>query len=392
MAQAQIGAAQEGWKLRPGARQALAGVRIIDCTRLLPGAFGSQLLADLGAEVIKVEEPGQGEPGRASFFYEQVDRHKKSLTLDLKRPEGKRLFEELVGTADVVFESFRPGVMQRLGLDYSHLRSIRPALVYCAQSGFGQDGPDRSRPAHNLNFLALSGLLQADHDPEPVMSWVPVADIGAGSLSAVCILAALHHARATGEGQYIDVSLLDVSFSFNLPAIVGLGRTLPAFANHADEAPGDHRHGLYRTSDGRYLVVAGEHKFWKRLVTELGLPHLADLHNVRGERARAVKQEIQSVIATQTLGEWEVRLATLEVCVAPVYRPAEAIQARQAKHRGQTWRDGASLHVGFPARFSATPARREGPAPAVGQHSEEILRELGHSTEEIAAWRAAALI
>jgi alpha-methylacyl-CoA racemase len=371
---------------------ALAGFRVIDCTRLLPGAFGSQMLADLGAEVIKIEEPGRGEPGRQSFFYAQVDRHKKSLTLDLKRPEGTAIFKELVATADVVFESFRPGVMARLGLDYETLRPIQPRLVYCSQTGFGQTGPYRSRPAHNLNFLALTGLLQADHDPAPIMSWVPIADIGAGMMSSYCILAALHHARSTGEGQYIDVSMTDVSLSFNLPAIAGIGRTLPAFENAPGEAPGDHRHGLYRTADGGHLVIGGEPKFWETFVVALGLPHLSRAYDKRDEEARAVKREIQAVVETHTLAEWESRFASMQVCIAPVYRPREAIHDPHTVARGQLWREGDELHIGFPARLSATPALREGPAPKVGEHTDEILRELGHSPQDIEAWRSAALI
>jgi alpha-methylacyl-CoA racemase len=372
--------------------RALRGLRIIDCTRLLPGAFGSQMLADLGAEVIKVEEPGCGERGRNSYFFAQVDRHKKSLMLDLKRAEGQALFKEFVATADAVFESFRPGVMARLGLDYETLRVVRPSLVYCSMTGFGQTGPYRSRPAHNLNFMALAGLLQADHDPAPVMSSVPIADIGAGLMSAFCIVAALHHARVTGEGQHIDLAMTDVSLSFNLPAIAGIGRTVTAFENAPGEPPGDHRHGLYRTADGRYFAIGGERKFWECFVDELGLPHLASAQDKTGEEARAVKRQIQAVVQTQTLDAWEARLAPLQVCMAPVYRPEEAIHDPHIKARGQLWRDGAELHVGFPARFSVTPPLREGLAPRVGEQTEEILRDLGYGAQQIIDWRSSRLI
>jgi alpha-methylacyl-CoA racemase len=167
---------------------------------------------------------------------------------------------------------------------------------------------------------------------------------------------------------------------------------MPAFANLPGEAPGDHRHGLYRTADRRYLSIGGEPKFWQIFVHELGLPHLSGVQSKRGEAAREIKREIQAVVEKRTLAEWEAHFAPMQVCIAPVFRPQDAVHDPHAEARGQLWREGDEWHVGFPARFSATPPLREGSAPRVGEHTDEILTELGHTQQEIAAWRESAVI
>jgi alpha-methylacyl-CoA racemase len=382
--------AARGRSDQPGA---LSGFTILDCTRLLPGEYGSQFLADLGAEVIKVEIPVTGEYGREASYFGLINRRKLSITLDLQAPRGQRVFKQLVAQSDVVFESFRPGVMQRLGIDYESIRSLRPEIVFCSLSGFGQTGPYRRRPSHNLNFQGLTGSLQRSPDEEPTVPEIPVVDLAAGIFSALSIVAALHAARATGQGQHIDVAMSDLALSLNLINLSKVRLASAQLAGPGSAHPGEHSFGIYTTKDGRYLAAANvEKKFWDEFVTEIGLPHLAGRLGAEGAESRAVKAEIQAVLNTATLAEWEARFAGLEACVTPVLSVDEGVEDRHARVRDMVWHDEYGWGVAFPAVLSGTPAERGGPVPSPGEHSGELLSRLGYTPDEIEALRSDHII
>jgi alpha-methylacyl-CoA racemase len=373
---------------------ALSGVTILDCTRLLPGEYGSQMLADLGAEVIKVEIPPAGEYGREQPYFGIINRRKLSITINLQDPRGKALFKNLVTQADAVFESFRPGVMEKLGIDYDSLRPLRPELVFCSMTGFGQDGPYRRRPSHNLNFQGLTGSLQSTPEAAPGVPVIPVVDLAAGIFAALTIVAAVHSARTTGQGQHIDVAMSDLALSLNLANVSMAGRPAPdADGQHNSARPGAHAFGIYSTKDLRFMAVANvEDKFWQVFVTELGLPHLASRLKVVGEESRAVQAEIQAAFSTATLAEWEERFSELEVCVTPVLSVDEAIENPQARFRDIARRDEYGWNMAFPAVLSGTPAQRGGPVPAPGEHSDALLMRLGYGPDDIRAMHADHII
>ncbi|MEO6887938.1 MAG: CaiB/BaiF CoA-transferase family protein, partial [Ktedonobacteraceae bacterium] len=272
--------------------QPLSGIRILDLSRLLPGAYASQMLADFGADVIKVEEPGMGDygrvmpphgPGGMGQLFLAINRNKRSMTLDLKSEEGRAIFLRLVGTADVLLESFRPGVMQRLGLGYERLKEEQPGLIYCAISGYGQEGPYRQRAGHDLNYAGYAGLLYYNRGAqgEPAMPATQLGDLAGGSYMAVIgILTALAGRTPTGEGRMIDVSMTE-----------GVMSLLPVFASTyltADKAPqpgqsaldgGLPCYNIYETRDGKHVTLAAlEPKFWHTFCTRVGHLELLPFH------------------------------------------------------------------------------------------------------------------
>jgi alpha-methylacyl-CoA racemase len=360
----------------------------------MPGEYGSQMLADLGAEVIKVEIPPDGEYGREMPYFGMINRRKLSITINLQDPRGKALFKNLATQADAVFESFRPGVMEKLGIDYDSLRPLRPELVFCSMTGFGQDGPYRRRPSHNLNFQGLTGSLQSEREPVPGVPIIPVVDLAAGIFAALTIVAAVHSARTTGQGQHIDVSMNDLGLSLNLANVSMAGRPSPdAGHQHNSARPGAHSFGFYRTKDQRFMAVANvEDKFWQVFVAQLGLPHLADRLKVVGEESRAAQAEIQAIFSTATMAEWEERFSGLEVCVTPVLSVDEGIEDPQVRFRDLARRDEYGWDLAFPAVLSGTPAHRGGPVPGPGEHSDALLRRLGYGPDDIAAMRADHII
>ena len=373
---------------------ALSGFTILDCTRLLPGEYGTQLLADLGARIIKVEIPQAGEYGRQRPYFGVINRRKLSITVNLRTARGVSVFKRLAGQADAVFESFRPGVMKRLGIDYESVRSVQPGIVFCSLTGFGQDGPYRNRPAHDINYQALAGSLKRTAGAAPGVPGSPAVDMAAGMMSALTIVAAVHSARTTGQGQHIDIAMSDVALSLNLFNVSMIG--VPS-ANRAaqpgDGTPGDHAFGFYETKDGRYVAVANlEQRFWEEFVCEMGLPHLADRLGAEGDESRAIRGEIQAVFRTGTLAEWEGRFAERDVCVTPVLRVDEAVKNPQNRARDVVWRDEYGWGAAFPAQFSRTPALRGGPVPAPGEHADAILRQIGYSSDDINVLRADQII
>ena len=367
----------------------LDGIRILDLTRLLPGPFCTMLLGDLGADVVKIEEPRGGDPARHSVggLFLQVNRNKRSLTLDLKTPEGHAVFLQLVERADVVVEGFRPGVMDRLGLGYPTLDQRNPRLIYASLSGFGQSGPYRDRPGHDLNYLALAGVLgyNVGADGQPVPPAVQVADLGGGSLAAIAILAAVVGRQQTGRGQSVDVSLFASAVAW-LPTLIA-----PLFGTGTALAPGEPilagglpQYGVYATSDGRWVTLGAlEPKFLSNFFEAVGR---ADLVRVRD--GKTLRQELSAIFASRTRAEWEECLRDVDTCFAPVNTLEETLEDPHVRATGMFPsvdhpRLGALRQVGSPFAFSATPATIRRPTPELGEHTGELLAELGLSEAAI---------
>ncbi len=379
--------------------QPLSGVRVLDLSRLLPGAYASQMLADFGADVIKVEEPGSGDYGRfmppqlaggMSLYFVAINRNKRSMTLNLKGTEGREIFLRLVRQADVVLESFRPGVMERLGLGYEQLKEVHPGLVYCAISGYGQDGPYRLRAGHDLNYAGYAGLLDYNRGQhgEPAMPPTQLGDLAGGSFMAVIgIMTALFGRTQTGEGRKIDVSMTEGVMSL-------LPLTATAYLN-TDKAPQPGKsaldgglpcYNIYETLDGKYITLAAlEYKFWHTFCTSIGHLELLPFHTPvgPGEREEAIDM-LRAIFKTKTRDEWMAELADIDACIGPVYSIDEALNDRHAQARGVSvtslpiGETGVSLRTlpSFP-RISGVEDEQRFAPPGLGEHTSELLSEIG---------------
>ncbi len=381
-------------------RKPLAGVRVLDLTRLLPGPMATLHLADLGADVIKVEDTGAGDYARAmghgpagmSDFFRVLNRNKRAIRLDLKRPGGREAFLRLSDRADVVVESFRPGVMAKLGLGYEALAARNPRIVVCAITGYGQDGPYRDRAGHDINYVGYAGVgneIGAEGGP-PVVPNFQIADLLGGALvPAIGILAALLDARASGRGRSVDVAMTDAVLAHAVLPLLGVlehGTTPPRGSTML--AGGLACYNRYRTRDGRWMAVGAlERKFWERLCDILRCPELKDRHVVYGEAARAAKEKLAAVFATRTQAEWTATFAREDCCVSPVLEMHEALANEQVRARrmvvGGAKPEGFALPVKL-SEFEFDPGR---PAPAPGEHAEEVLREAGYGAAEIETLR-----
>lgn len=378
----------------------LNGIRVLDLTRLLPGAFCTMILADQGADVIKVEEPGSGDYMRwypplidgQSTVFNALNRNKRSITLNLKHPDGRDLFERLVATADVVVEGNRPGVMDRLGVGFRQLRAIRPDLVMCSITGYGQDGPFAQRAGHDLNYMATAGALglnaAAGGLPHPLA--VQVADIGAGGIgAAAAILGALLAVARGGEGRYLDVSMTDGALSWLAMPIAEAGEEGELPAAGRTRLLGRYPcYRVYSCADGRHLSVGAlEPKFWKALVEALGRPELLDLHFDDSGSAHARFEEI---FATRTRDEWAAALDGLDVCVEPVLDLREVPNHPQVVARNLVRRHASGTEVA-PAVPGGEGWRRLEP-PRLGEHTAEVLAEVGIRAARLAELTEAGAI
>ena len=393
----------------------LAGVRVLDLSRLLPGPFCSLYLAQLGAEVIKIEEPAGGDYARESReLFAQVNRGKKSVTLDLRQAQDVAAFKKLVESADVVLESFRPGVMDRLGCGYEVLKQINPKLVYAALTGYGQTGPYRDWAGHDLNYLAIAGVLDqfGNAGGAPAQINLQVADLAGGGLTCVIgILAALHGARATGAGSFVDVSMTDGSAALQVIALASLREHGKSFPRGADILSGAlPNYTVYKCRDGKYLAVGAlEPKFFKRLFQALwgAAPSLLRkaFDQVRGSRKRAddgatapkpstnafgamgdklrnpararrylapLRLALSALFRTRPRDAWVKMLAEQDACVTPVLTLEEALDNAQLRAREMIVDDGGKPAFALPIRFS-DPAVAVARSPALGQHNAEVL-------------------
>lgn len=391
--------------------QPLSGIRILDLSRLLPGAYASQMLADFGAEVIKVEEPESGDYGRfmppygaggMSLYFTAINRNKRSITLNLKKEEGRAIFLRLVREADVVLESFRPGVMERLGLGYERLREVQPGVIYCAISGYGQDGPYRLRAGHDLNYAGYAGLLHYNRGPngEPAMPPTQLGDLAGGSfLAVVGILAAVVGRMQTGEGRKIDVSMTEGVMSL-LPLVASayLNTGKAPRPGHSTLDGGLPCYNIYETKDGRHVTLAAlEPKFWHTFCTHIGHLEMLPFHTPVGPGEREEAMEVlKAVFKTKTRDEWVAELAEVDACVGPVYSIDEALNDQHARARGETVAAGKGEETlqtlrSFPRISGVEDEQRYAP-PAMGEQTEELLREAGYSDAEIAQFKTGGAI
>lgn len=381
---------------------ALDGLKVLDLTRLLPGAFCSQMLADYGADVLKIEQPGTGDYNRQfapiakkeSGSFLLLNRNKRSLTLNLKSEEGKAIFLRLVRDADVVLEGFRPGVMARLGLDYETLERENPRLVYCAISGYGQDGPAAQRSGHDLNYMGLTGALQLFGTPAtgPIVPGLSIADVGGGSLMAAFgIMAALNARSRSGQGQFVDISMADglVSWLCYHAADHLFAGTEPRGGEGAFIG-GAPCYNVYACSDGRHITLGIiEEHFWLSFCDLIECPGLKPEQWPSGQAARLQYLQLAEVFGRDTQKNWSARLAAADIPASPVNTMAEGFADPQMVHRKMLQTidhpvEGRIPQLGFPIKFSATPGTLRSPPPLLGEHNSQVLRSLGYSEQRIA--------
>lgn len=385
----------------------LQGVRVLDLSRLLPGPYATLVLADLGADVVKVEDPAGGDylrwmppmAGTQSGWFHALNRNKRSIALDLRRPEGAAALLRLARRFDVVVESFRPGVMARLGVGYEALSRENPGIVLCSISGYGQDGPYRDRAGHDLDYVALAGVLAVNGPPErPLPLGVQVADVAGGSWPAVTgILAALIGRASTGRGAWIDVAMAEgalAMLALQQGAADAEGRALRRGEEQLNG--GSACYSVYRTRDGRFVALGAlEPKFFRVFCEAAGRPELAERQfdgNGAGPRA-----EVEAIFAARTWAEWGDFAARHDVCVMPVLEGDEPRRDPQLLHRGSfveidtPWEGRAMPGLASPVRLRGLDAPRRA-APALGADGDAVLGESGFDAAEVAALRALGVL
>ena len=382
---------------------ALDGMRVIEITQVMSGPYCGLLLADLGADVIKVEKPGGDDSRRMapptlngeSAAFMAINRNKRGIGLDLKTQKGQEILRTLAATADVLIENFRPGTMESLGLSYSDLSTLNPALIYCSISGFGQTGPYRDRGGFDLVAQAMSGLMSitGHADQPPVKVGVPIADLNAGIYACYAILAAYIHRLKTGQGQRIDTSLLEAGLAYTFwesSIFFATGESPPAMGSaHRISAP----YQALRASDGYLTLGAANQKTWERLCAAIDRRDLLEDPRFATNPDRTQHQQelaaiLEAVFATRTVAEWLALLDRSGVPAGPVYDMKQVyadpqVQAREMMVDVEHPTAGKTRAIGIPVKLSETPGSIRRPAPTLGEHTDEILRDLGHSPEAI---------
>jgi crotonobetainyl-CoA:carnitine CoA-transferase CaiB-like acyl-CoA transferase len=369
----------------------LAGLRVLSLAFQFPGPYATLLLADMGADVVLVEPPSGGDPTRQfPGFFESLNRNKRSIALNLKREGGRRAFLRMVEDADVLFEGFRPGTMARLGLGFDDLRGINPRLVYVSISGFGQDGPSRDRPAHDVSYQAMAGML-FDRLVDPAVALapsVPVGDLSSGMFAALGALAAVSARERTGEGAYLDVAMTDGLVSWMTTHLV------PVMNDSGPPGyPFDAGLGLYPCLDGQMITLSVAHEdwFWQRLCGVLHMDDLAELTSPeRLARSDELADRIAEVLATGRRDDWAVAFAASDVPFGPLLALDEVIDSAQVRSRGLVVEvedevAGLRRHVRQPVQFSTHDCPIVRGCPTLGQHTAEVLRAHGLADDEIAA-------
>ncbi|HEX7758602.1 MAG TPA: CoA transferase [Caulobacteraceae bacterium] len=376
---------------------ALSGLRVLDCTHVIAGAYCSMLLADLGADVVKVEPLG-GEGARAQNTapfkpFDFMNRNKRAIALDLQRPEAAAVVRRLAETADVFVENFRPGAFDRLGLGYEDLRAINPRLIYCSISGFGHSGPYRERGGFDLVAQAMGGIMSFTGEPgseRPVAAGVPLSDLNSGVFGAMGILAALNHRHLTGEGQKVEATLFESALGFAVWE-TGLYTTtgeiaVPRGSRHRLAAP----YEALKTGDGYMVVGVNNQRLWAKFCRALQAPELEGEEGFARPADRvanrdALQARLETILATQPTAHWLERLLAEGVPCGPINNIAQAVEDPQIHARGLLAEIDGRRFIRAPVRLSETPvAIRRGPA-RVGEHTREVLEEAGFSGAEIAA-------
>ena len=394
---------------------ALDGIKVLELARVPPAEMPGMLLADMGADVLKIETPEpdrpQGEEWVRRTIHTFVNRNKRSMTLDMKSPDAQAIFRRLATTADVIVEGFRPGVMKRLGADYDAIRPLNPRVVYCSLSGFGQDGPYRDFPAHDMNYLSLAGVLNliGEKDRKPVIPLNLVADYAGASMhGALGIVLALFARERTGRGQHVDVSYLDTTvsllaatpnmrffFSDGMAPRRGegfLGGSYPYYA-------------IYETKDDKLLTIGcTEPWLWANFCRAIGRPDFEKFARTSDQFVRAAnaeeeaaRREIDTLIRTKTRDDWYDLLVKADVCVGKVYDVEEMVRDPQINHRQmivdvQHPTHGRVRQIGIAIKLSDTPGAIRSAAPMPNEHTEDVLKDLGMTAAEIAELKRKGIV
>lgn len=390
----------------------LDGIRVIDLTRILAGPFCSMFLADFGAEVIKIEEPEDGDPIRSqgessngySLYFASFNRNKRSVTLDLRREEGKAVLRKLIAGADVLVENYRPGVLDKMGFDRDALRALRPDLVVCHVTGFGMEGPYADRPAFDFIAQAMSGLMSVtgESDGAPMRAGPPLSDLVAGSYAAMGVLASLLRRSRTGQGEEVSTSLTDGMVSmlaFMATNYFATGQAPTRNGNdHGLVAP----YGLFDAADGQVAIAPSNDSVYHKLLSALGLTHLRDhpefrTNRDRFERRAAINAEINRVIGTEGIVHWVSVLNAAGVPCGKVLTIGEVFDDPQIQHQKMRLRIEHPRHgpldvLGFPIKFRDDPCRIHRLPPDLGEDTDAVLTELGYDSEAIAALRQARVV
>ncbi|MEW6672336.1 MAG: CaiB/BaiF CoA-transferase family protein [Thermodesulfobacteriota bacterium] len=379
----------------------LQGIRVLDFTRLYPGPLGTMLLADMGAEVIKIEDPAQPDYvrnfppfiGTESAAYLAVNRSKKSLALSCREEEGKQIFFELVQTADVVVEQFRPGVMERRGLGYAAARRKNPKIIYVSLTGYGQGGPYADHAGHDLNFIGYAGILglTLSDDMEPVIPGPQIADVAGGAyMLAIACLSALYARGRSGEGQAVDLSMLDGALPLMTLQMAQYWAAPEAFQDERLPLSGGlASYSTYRCRDGKFIALAAlEPKFWNTFCDWVEKPEWKDKNYATGAECRQLKKELAGLFQTRTRDEWVREAVRRDICLTPVSALDELDKDPHLRQRDMFISlphpcCGNINGIGMPIKFKGTPAVPRKPPPILGQDTAAILKGIGYSTERI---------
>ena len=385
--------------------KALEGIRVLDLTRALAGPFCTLMLGDYGADVIKIEIPGAGDDtrhwgppfiGDESAYFLSINRNKRSLTLNFKEEKAREIFLKLVESSDVVVENFTPGVMGRFGLEYETVKRANPGIIYCSISGFGQDGPYQSRPAYDQIMQGISGLMSITGDPEgePEKIGVAVTDIGAGMWAAFAVMSALYRREQDGQGQYIDISMLDAQvawLTYQAGYYFAYGRAPQRLGKaHPTLVP----YQAFMAKDGKYFNVAvGSERLWERFCQAVKREDLKDhpdyaTNGVRVENRAALAPLLQEYFLTREADEWVADLQANSVPAGPINDLADVFSDPQVLHRDMFLEIphptlGSVKQTGLPIKFSRTPGGLDRHPPLLGEHNRAILSDLGYSDSEV---------
>lgn len=390
----------------------LAGVKVLDISHALTGPFATMLLGDLGAEIIKVEKPGTGDDTRAwgppfiegeSAYFLSINRNKKSITVNLKAPEGKEIIYRLAKKADVMIENFLPGTVQRLGLDYEKIKEFNPGIIYCSISGFGQNGPYRNYPSYDLVTQGEGGLMSitGERDGEPVKVGASITDIGAGMYAVIAILSALLTKKETGKGQYIDVSLLDTEVSWLTMSVCNYFASGKNPVRLGSAHPNIVPYRAYRAKDRYFILAIGNDAIWQRFCAALDLKFADDPKFVTNKKRVTNREELDRLLTDifiqKEAAYWVETLRAHDVPCGMINTISEVVSHPQVLHRGMVVemeheKAGNVKVSGNPINFSEMSVQYRLPPPLLGQHTEEILSGLGYPAEKIERLKASGVI